>query len=108
MTIANTNDGSNRPPRLRLDINGANIMGLPKFSSVPRGDDQTILSAVKAAGFEGIQTGSKVQAARALGLGVTGGGRINSPEEAELRAIEAKKLGIDCLTVHVGWGIEDD
>jgi hypothetical protein len=41
-------------------------------------------------------------------LGVTGGGRINAPEDAEVRAIEAKKLGVDCFTVHVGWGIEDD
>ena len=108
MVIPNCNDGSNRLPRLRVDINGSNIMGLPKFSSVPRGDDQAVLSAVKAAGFEGIQTGSKIAAARALGLGVTGGGRINTPEEAELRAIDAKKLGVDCFTVHVGWGIEDD
>jgi hypothetical protein len=108
MVIPNTNDGSNRPPRMRLDINGSNIMGLPKFSTVPRGDDRTVLSAVKAAGFEGIQTGSKIAAARELGMGVTGGGRINTPEEAELRAADAKKFGFDCFTVHLGWGIEDD
>jgi hypothetical protein len=104
----NTNDGSDRPPRLRLDINGANVFGLPATSSVPRGDDRTVLAAVKAAGFEGIQTGSKVQAAREVGLRVTGGGRINTPEEAELRAIDAKKLEVDCFTAHIGWGIEDD
>jgi hypothetical protein len=108
MTIPNCNDGTTNPPRLRLDINGSNIMGLPKFSTVPRGDDRTLLAAVKAAGFEGIQTGSKIAAARELGIGVTGGGRINTPEEAELRASDAKELGFDCLTAHVGWGIEDD
>src|SRR5439155_20140173 len=107
MLILNTSDGSTRPPRLRIDINGSNVFGLPKFSSVPRGDDKSVLSAVNAAGFEGIQT-SKVQAARKVGLRVTGGGRINTPEEAELRAIDAKKLEVDCFTAHVGWGIEDD
>src|SRR5207247_491838 len=107
MPIPNTNDGSTRPPRLRLDINGSNVFGLPNSSTVPRGDDRAILSAVKAAGFEGIQTG-KVQAAREVGLRVTGGGRINTPQDAELRAIDAKKLEVDCFTAHVGWGIEDD
>lgn len=106
--MPNCNDGSNRPPRMRLDINGSNIMGLPKFSTVPRGDDRTVLSAVKAAGFEGIQTGSKIAPARELGMGVTGSGRINTPEEADLRAADAKRLGYDCYTAHVGWGIEDD
>src|SRR3954468_23168349 len=96
MHIRNTNAASNSPPRLRLDINGSNIMGLPPFSTVPRGDDRAVLSAVKAAGFEGIQTGSKVVAAREVGLRVTGGGRINVPEDAELRAIDAKKFGFDC------------
>jgi hypothetical protein len=106
--IKNTNDGSNHPPRLRIDLNGANLMGLPGFSTVPRGDDREVMAAVKAAGFEGLQTGSKAQAARDAGLGVTGSGRVNTPQDADLRADEAKRLGVDCYTVHVGWGVEDD
>jgi sugar phosphate isomerase/epimerase len=106
--IRNTNDGSTRPPRMRLDINGSNVFGLPASSSVPKGDSRTVLEAVKAAGFEGIQTGSKAALAREVGLRVTGSGRINIPEDAEARAIEAKSAGYDCYTVHVGWGIEDD
>src|SRR5262245_15579322 len=106
--IPNTNDGTTRPPRLRLDINGSNVFGLPIYSSIPKGDSRTVLEAVKAAGFEGIQTGSKAGVAREVGLRVTGSGRINTPEEADLRAAEAKQLGCDCYTVHVGWGIEDD
>src|SRR5262245_17537091 len=102
--IRNTNDGSTRPPRMRLDINGSNVFGLPRSSTAPTGDNLTVLQAVKAAGFEGIQTGSKAQAAREVGLRVTGSGRINIPEDAELRAHEARQAQYDCYTVHVGWG----
>lgn len=106
--IANTTDHSTNPPRLRLDINGLNVFGLPPYSSVPTGDPKTVLQAVKDAGFEGIQTGSKVQPAREVGLRVTGNGAIRKVEDADACAIEASKIGYDCFTVHVGWGIEDD
>jgi len=106
--IPNTNDGSNRPPRLRIDINGSNVFGLPPQSSAPKGDARAVLEAVKAAGFEGVQTGSKAALCREVGLRVTHSGRINAPEEADVRAAEAVELGADCYTVHVGWGIEND
>jgi hypothetical protein len=106
--IRNTNDGSNKPPRMRLDINGSNVFGLPSYSAAPTGDDRAVLEAVKAAGFEGIQTGSKVQVARLVGLRVSGSGRVDVPEDAETRAVEAKRAQYDCVTVHVGTGIEDD
>jgi hypothetical protein len=93
---------------MRLDINGSNVFGLPSYSSAPTGDDRTVLQAVKAAGFEGIQTSSKVQAAREVGLRVTGSGRIDKPEDADARASEAKRIGYDCYTVHIGTGLEDD
>jgi hypothetical protein len=108
--IANTNDGSANPPRLRVDINGSNVFGLPEYSSAPRGELRTVLEAVKASGFEGVQTGgpTKIAACKAVGLRVTGSARINTPEDAALRARELKEAGADCCTVHVGWGIEDD
>jgi hypothetical protein len=106
--IANTNDGTSRLPRLRIDINGSNVFGLPTYSTAPRGEARAVLEAVKAAGFEGVQTNSKAQLCREVGLRVTASGRINTPHEADLRAAEAKQLGADCCTVHVGWGIEDD
>src|SRR6476620_5873352 len=106
--IPNCNDGSDRPPRLRIDINGANVFGLPMTSSTPRGDPVDVLRAVEAAGFEGIQTGSKIKQARDAGLRVTGSGRINTPAEADAQARAAKDQGCDCYTAHLAWGIEDD
>jgi hypothetical protein len=105
--IRNTNDGTTNPPRLRVDINAANVFNLPESSSVPKGDTLTVLHAIRAAGFEGIQGGDP-QLVRQAGLGFTGGGRINTPAEADKLATEIKKLGCDCGTLHVGWGIEDD
>lgn len=106
--IRNTNDGSNRAPRVRIDINGDNVFGLPAYSSVPRGETRDVLLAVKAAGFEGIQSGSKAQIAHEIGLRVTGSGRIDKVEDAEARAQDARRLGCDCFTVHIGTGLEDD
>jgi len=100
-------DGSTTPPRLRLDINQGNLDGLPDWSTGPKGDVDTVIGAVKAAGFAGIQYGDPA-ALRRAGLRYTAGSRINRAEEALPAAeVEAAK-GADCLTVHVGWGIEDD
>ena len=106
--IANTNDRSSDPPRLRLDINGSSIFGLPATSSLSLPDDRAILSAVRAAGFEGVQTSAKASVCREFGLHVTASARINTPEEADARAAEAAELNADCCTVHVGWGMEHD
>jgi hypothetical protein len=106
--IPNTNDGSTRAPRVRIDINGSNVFGLPETSTPPRGDDKAVLEGVKAAGFEGIQTGSKWKQAKEVGLRVIGSGRINAPQDADKQLAEAAVRGYDCYTVHVGWGFEDD
>jgi hypothetical protein len=106
--IPNTNDGSGRVPRVRIDINGSNVFGLPETSTPPRGDDKTVMQGVKAAGFEGIQTGSKYAVAREAGLRITGSGRIDKAADAETQLAEAAQRGYDCYTVHVGYGLEDD
>jgi hypothetical protein len=105
--ISNTNDGTTNPPRLRIDINGANIFALPATSSL-HGDDRSILQQVKAAGFEGVQTGAKAALCRELGLRVTYSARIDSPQDAEMRVAESKQINADCCTVHIGTGLEDD
>ena len=106
--IPNTNDGSGRAPRLRVDINGSNVFGLPPTSTPPRGDDKAVMAGVKAAGFEGVQTGSKWAAAKEAGLRITGSGRIDQLADAETQLAEAARRGYDCYTVHVGYGLEDD
>ncbi len=71
------------------------------------------LEAIRDAGYDGVQliqplSRSLVDQARAHGLGVCGSGRVNDPGDAENLAAEARQMGLECLTVHVGWGIEDE
>ena len=47
--IPNTNDGTINPPRLRIDINGANIFGLPPSSTAPTGDPRAVLRSASTA-----------------------------------------------------------
>ena len=71
------------------------------------------LREIRDAGYDGVQfieplSRRLVDDARALGLGVCGSGRVNEPEDASRLAREAADAGLECLTLHVGWGIEDD
>lgn len=71
------------------------------------------LREIRDAGYDGVQfieplSRRLVDDARALGLGVCGSGRVNTPEDTFRFAREAADAGLECLTLHVGWGIEDD
>jgi sugar phosphate isomerase/epimerase len=93
-------------PYLRCYLNWLALEGL---SEPPEG----WLAAIKGAGYEGIQLIQPLDSeladrARALGLGVCGSGRVNTPAEAFTLSAEARDAGLECLTLHVGWGLEDD
>ena len=108
--IANTNDGSNAPPRLRVYLNLGTLNDLPQVSSFPvkdRSRTRDVLAALKDAGFEGVQ-GGDAALAREMGLGYCGDGRVNTPAEADTVAQRNKDAGAACATLHVAWGIEDD
>jgi sugar phosphate isomerase/epimerase len=100
-----TNEGSGAAPALRCYFNLLAVNGL-----AGRGD---WLEAVRAAGYDGAQfvqplTAGQRAACERLGLGRAGGGRINTPEEAPALAARLKDEGMECATVHAGWGLEDD
>lgn len=71
------------------------------------------LQAVRNAGYDGVQFGQPLDRplrnqALALGLGVCGSGRVSTPDEAGPIAKEAREEGLECVTLHVGWGTESD
>lgn len=71
------------------------------------------IAAIQAAGYDGIQfidplNHAVLTQARALNLGVCGSHRINTPAEAAPIAQAAAGAGLECLTLHVGWGLESD
>lgn len=69
------------------------------------------MRAIRDAGYDGIQFIEPLELplrdeARAHGLGVCGSGRVNKPSDAYRLAEEAQRAGLECLTLHVGWGYE--
>jgi hypothetical protein len=87
-------------------MNWLALDGLPEFPAGP-------LLAMREAGYDGVQfiqplSRPLVDEARKLGLGVCGSGRVNEPADAAPLAEEARDAGLECLTLHLGWGLEDD
>lgn len=71
------------------------------------------IQAIRAAGYDGVQLIEPlnlrlVADAREAGLGVCGSGRVNVQADAYALAQEAKESGLECLTLHVGWGYEEE
>lgn len=71
------------------------------------------LAALQEAGYDGIQFIDPIHhpslmEARTRGLGVCGSGRVNTPAEAAPLAQSGADAGLECLTLHVGWGLESD
>lgn len=106
-TVRYTNDGSDAAPRLVPYLNMGNLADLPDWSAGPRGGKQEVYSAIKTAGFEGVQGDDPATALQA-GLGCAGGGRINAVGEADDLCKQLNDAGFIAGTLHVGWGIEDD
>jgi sugar phosphate isomerase/epimerase len=91
--------------RLRCYMNIQALDGLPQAADP--------LRAIRAAGYEGVQSSHPIahalrDEALRLGLGVCGSGRVNAPAQAAALAKEARDAGLECVTLHVGWGMEDD
>jgi len=92
--------------RLHCYMNWLALDGLGPFPNGP-------VAAIQAAGYDGIQfidplDRAALAQARALGLGVCGSNRVNTPAEAAPIAQAAAEAGLECLTLHVGWGMESD
>jgi sugar phosphate isomerase/epimerase len=88
------------------------FMNLQAFDTMPQAPTDG-LPAIRDAGYEGVQLGQPLdcvrkEAALRLGLGVCGSGRVNTPEETDALAKEAREEGLECLTLHVGWGTENN
>jgi sugar phosphate isomerase/epimerase len=88
------------------------FMNIQAFDSMPQRPSAS-LEALRDAGYEGVQFIQPLDRARKeealrLSLDVCGSGRVNAPADAEPLAKEARDEGLECLTLHVGWGTEND
>jgi len=102
------NDGSSLQPRLSVYLNLDNLVDLRADSSWPGLEGQARYEKLLADGFEGVQLTTDERPPAAVPFGYCGLSRINAPEEADAIAARHAERGDLCLTVHVGWGMEDD
>ena len=102
------NDGSARAPHLKIYLNLDTLVDLPPGSEWPGLDGLPAYQRLLNDGFEGIQVTSGPPAAPEALISYCGLDRINTPDEAEAVAAKHAARGDQCITVHVGWGLEDD
>lgn len=104
----NTNNGRKTAPRMLAGISFLTPADLPDWSAGPRGGTPEVYAAIKAAGYEAIQT-LEPAAAHAAGLIPTGLARIFD-DTAKMRetAVRYRDAGCDCTTVQLGTGFESD
>jgi hypothetical protein len=101
-------------PGLRVYLNLMSLEDLPVWSAAPvTREPEPLLTAIREAGYEGVQfigpvTAAEQAACKRLGLGKCGLGRVNQPEDAAELARRFRDEGLECATLHVGWGLEDD
>lgn len=105
--INNTNDGSNNPPSLRIDINYGTCEDLPSFSIGPKGSDREKHEAIAKAGFVGVQDGDP-ELCKVFNLKLTAHARVNKVGDLNDLLPLWKSLNYNCATVHLGWGMESD
>ncbi|MEN3323143.1 hypothetical protein VP395_05355 [Mariniflexile soesokkakense] len=105
--IKNTNDGSNNPPSLRIDINYGTCEDLPSFSKGPKESDREKHQAIAKAGFGGIQDGDP-ELCKEFNLQLTAHARVNKVGDLKDLLPLWKSLNYNCATVHLGWGMESD
>lgn len=105
--IPYTNDGSQDPPKLRFYLNENNLLELRDDTRWPGGAILESTDALRADGFDGVQLNADTSPASASIEHCTLD-RINTEADADPVISRHAGKGHTCLTVHAGWGIEDD
>ena len=110
MTVASRflNDGSADPPGMRVFLNLDTLVDHPRFDLQRESGRRECIERLHADGFEGVQFTDYFPFEPGLGVPYCGLDRINTVEEANIVACRHADRGDLCVTLHVGWGIEDD
>ncbi|MGI0135363.1 MAG: hypothetical protein ACREBW_10455 [Candidatus Micrarchaeaceae archaeon] len=102
------NDGSADAPKLRVYLNLDNLTDLPISSLWPGYEGAARYQQLMEDAFGGVQLTTDAPAQPDALLPHCGLDRINTPVEADAIAAKHSLRGDVCLTVHAGWGLEDD
>jgi hypothetical protein len=102
------NDGSKEIPRLSVYLNLDNLVDLRADSMWPGLEGLPRYQRLLTDGFEGVQLTTNDPPLPGTPLPHCGLDRINTAAEADSIAAQHAERGDLCITVHAGWGIEDD
>ncbi len=102
------NDQSENAPALKIYLNTGNLEDLPEDSLLGGLSEDARWNRLAEDGFDGIQFNHSNPVPEGFRFPYCGSDRVNTPEEADAIFRQHKELGDDALTLHVGWGMEDD
>lgn len=102
------NDGTAEAPKLRVYLNLDTLLDLRADTIWPGLEGAQLERRLRDDGFEGVQITSEAPVSAAPSLPYCGFNRINTPAEADAAAAKHAARGDVCLTVHAGWGMEDE
>jgi hypothetical protein len=102
------NDGSSDSPKLGVYLNLDTLVDLGAGMVWPGLDGLPRWQRLLEDGFEGVQLTSDAPPVLGALLPHCGLDRINTPMEADAVAAKHAARGDFCITVHVGWGLEDE
>jgi hypothetical protein len=100
--------GTDAPPQLRLFLNLMTLDDLPAHSAAAGLRNGELWERLNADGFEGVQLTTRDPVPQGLNLPYCGLDRINLPSEADDVIKMHADRGDLCVTLHLGWGMEDD
>lgn len=101
------NDGSGDAPKLLVYLNLDNLAELRPDTIWPGLEGNERMARLRADGFDGVQVTSG-EAPSPDVMPFCGLDRINTPAEALAIATKHADRGDQCITVHAGWGLEND
>lgn len=108
-TMDRTNDATDNSPRVEAYLNMSTLDHLPSWSSAPAVLASTeigeVTNSLLSAGYTGVQC---LDPERYMAAGLRGCilGRANTPQEIRELTRSWSGRGLDCGTLHVGWGFE--
>lgn len=101
-------DGSAENPGLRVYLNLDTLVDHSEFDLRSETGRHACIQRLRADGFEGVQYTNRFPFEPGLESAYCSVARINSAGEADSVTARHADRGDLCVTVHVGWGIEDD
>jgi sugar phosphate isomerase/epimerase len=105
----NVNDGSNDPPKLRVYANGWGLLELPRLPREKSWTADERLDRIADAGFAGLQADAKyLDGLKRRGLRFCTSARVSVLNDVDPAIRKASESGAECITLHVGWGMESD